>query len=101
MEEKHVIRTDAKGNETHASTFKKQSTKIVCAVCKSEVDFLLGDDAAGGVRGCEVCWKPSQTKPESDTMPKVSMGASEQETGLGSQQDQHQALINKAGDKHE
>ncbi len=33
--------------------------KMQCPVCNKFFEFLLGDDTAGGRRGCEVDWRPA------------------------------------------
>lgn len=41
-----------------------ESSKIECPVCHDMFDYLVGEDTQyGGIRGCEVDWKPS-TKQE-------------------------------------
>lgn len=38
--------------------------KMQCPICKKFFDFLVGDDVAGGRRGCEADWKPPTGKVE-------------------------------------
>ena len=43
----------------------QQGSKMQCPVCSKEVDYLVGENANGGVQGCEGCWKPPTTPVQS------------------------------------
>jgi len=48
--------------------YKKESEKMICPVCGSEVDYLVGENTQdGGRKGCEGCYRPGNLSETDDS----------------------------------